>query len=199
MRYLKDHVQRQQQQSLLMSSHRIDESLSLCDRVLMLVDGQTFLDGDINAFNDLAYQYYQVDVVLNAAYNIHTGGGGLSGLSTSDCYVPLSISLVDYFVLQLESVCKAANIRDENSSSSSKCIERVVAYSETLVRVTFEKRLVPMSLIWHRLAQWRVEYDLVTRFSFRNMDMEEVLATVISTATIAAATATASSGGAEME
>jgi hypothetical protein len=170
---------------VVFSSHRIDESLAVCDRVLMLVEGQTYLDGDMSAFHALAYQFYQVDVLLDGQYNMHTNSL-LSPLAMSDCYVPLSISLSDFFLLHVANACRQMQCADQPISSmkspvsEGNCIERVVVYSDTLLRLTFEKRLVSMSALWTRLSEWRAQ-GLVAKHSFRAMDMEEVLATLIAT------------------
>lgn len=61
-RYLK---QINTSQGMLFASHRIDESINLCSKVIMLLRGQRYLYGSIKAFNELAYQFFQVDISLN--------------------------------------------------------------------------------------------------------------------------------------
>ncbi len=180
MRHLRDQARRSDgKQALLFASHRIDESLAICDRVLMLSEGQVFLDGPIARFSELAARFFQLDVLLNSEYNLHSNAV-LCSLAMSDSYIPLSISLVDFFVLQLaNAACSSSSKAGGGEALGHKRnIERVVSYSSTLVRVTFEKRLVPISSMYAHLSLLR-EQGLVLRFSFRAMDLEEVLATVI--------------------
>ena len=56
--------------------------------------------------------------------------------------------------------------------------ERVVEYSPTLIRLTFEKRLVPLTEVWSILGDLKRE-NVLERYSFRSMGMEEALATII--------------------
>lgn len=53
-------------QSLLFASHRLDECLAICGRVLMLHRGQAYFDGPMEAFDDIAQLFYQVDVQLGS-------------------------------------------------------------------------------------------------------------------------------------
>lgn len=56
--------------------------------------------------------------------------------------------------------------------------ERVVVYSNRLVRITFNKHTVPISVVWAQLAQWQ-QSGVICTYAFRNMEMEEVLSSVI--------------------
>ncbi len=57
-------------------------------------------------------------------------------------------------------------------------VERVVQYSPQLARLTFEKRLVRLSDVWTVLLD-RKRSGLIRDYSFRAMDMEEVLSTTL--------------------
>ena len=57
-------------------------------------------------------------------------------------------------------------------------LERIVEYSPTLVRLTFEKRLVPLTKIWTILGDLKRD-NVLEKYSFRTMGMEEALATII--------------------
>jgi hypothetical protein len=58
-------------------------------------------------------------------------------------------------------------------------VERVVAYSPHLVRVTLDRAVMPVAQVWDRLAQW-VQAGKIRTYSFRSMEMEEVLSGLIS-------------------
>jgi ABC-type multidrug transport system ATPase subunit len=53
------------QQGQLLSSHRIDECLALCENILLLVDGNVNLQAPVELFQALAAQYFQVDALLH--------------------------------------------------------------------------------------------------------------------------------------
>lgn len=277
LRELKDH------QGLLFASHRIDECISVCDRVLILAEGSAYFDGSVHAFDELASLFYQVDLVLPS--NLVPISGSISGLGSEEEYVrasstskpyqnmstslpasgavlarPLSslVSRISSVVLPLiwppsdngassslrnpsvslrrdkssgagsspdgansddgleggsgdnlsphtrellsllASHCalftdaaaadcsgnvgdyksKQLSDRKQRQMHSFSCFERVVEYSPTLLRLTFEKRLVPLSKLWITLEQLQ-RSGAIEKVSFRTMDMEEALATII--------------------
>ena len=207
-------------QGLLFASHRIDECISTCNRVLMLVEGSVYFDGSVHAFDELASLFYQVDLVLPT-----------SSTSTSSIPIPVPVpsstssypllnppitnSIVDTSSfssslssqeLLLHTIDRERNVSSEardhgeeksvdfdppiRSPSESiilaislRCgglelLERIVEYSPTLVRLTFEKRLVPLTKIWNILGDLRRD-NVLEKYSFRTMGMEEALATII--------------------
>lgn len=52
---------------LILTSHRIEDCLLLCDRVWLLVEGQKVMDVPMSVFQAIASDYYQVDLVLGGA------------------------------------------------------------------------------------------------------------------------------------
>jgi ABC-type multidrug transport system ATPase subunit len=52
-------------QSLVLTSHRVEEALALCERVVLLGRGRILLDTHTARFRKLAFQFYQVDVVVS--------------------------------------------------------------------------------------------------------------------------------------
>lgn len=147
--YLKANITDQskamKEQSLIFSSHRIDESFAICDKVLMLVDGQVYIDGPSSIFIDLMTSYYQVDILLTPT-------------STNE----------DLFHIV------------EQYFGSLQLLERVVVYNDRLLRLTLHKQRVPVSRWWSALLTWQ-HNQVVACFYFRTMEMEEILATILST------------------
>ena len=209
-------------QGLLFASHRIDECISTCNRVLMLVEGSVYFDGSVHAFDELASLFYQVDLVLLT-----------SSSSSSPTITPIPVSvnsstspyltfnpptnkiIVDTTLFSTSYSCQdqtpypvdreskiALNVDHQEEEKSvdfhpSICspseniimaislrcggmemLERIVEYSPTLVRLTFEKRLVPLTKIWTILGDLKRD-NVLEKYSFRTMGMEEALATII--------------------
>lgn len=222
-RYLKE---LKPSQGLLFASHRIDECISTCNRVLMLVEGNVYFDGSVHAFDQLASLFYQIDLVLPTTIppspSPSTPSSTSSTPSASSLQTNIFSSKVDEIssslppplsphlpalhsiVNQVQIVSNEDQNRERESSSdnvakisppflsptervmfkiSERCgglelVERIVEYSPTLVRVTFEKRLVPLTKIWNILGDLRRE-NVLEKYSFRTMGMEEALATII--------------------
>jgi energy-coupling factor transporter ATP-binding protein EcfA2 len=133
-------------QGLIFSSHRIDESFAICEKVLMLVDGQVYINGPASMFLDLLSSFYQVDFILTLIINAEQF---------------LGIMLT--FLGKIEMT------------------ERIVIYSPTFLRITFNKQRVPISRLWEELDEWMNNGQL-DRYYFRSMEMEEILAIILSTA-----------------
>jgi hypothetical protein len=57
-------------------------------------------------------------------------------------------------------------------------IKRIIIYTRNFIRITFEKRLVSFLTLWNHLEEWSLDH-LIKSYAFRNMDMEEVLSTMI--------------------
>lgn len=187
MRYLKD---LNPTQGLLFASHRIDECISTCNRVVMLVEGRVYFDGSVHAFDQLAGLFYQADIVLPVP--------SASGSSSFSSFLEMPPSR---FMSKEETNWLEGQNRKEKDSSTiqinplytpsefvisevgRRCgglhlLERVVEYSPTLIRFTFEKRLVPLSKAWSVMGALTGE-GAAERYSFRAMGMEEALATII--------------------
>lgn len=148
--------QLQPQQGLLFASHRIDETIAVCNKVLLLFKGQKYIDGNISSFNEVAFKFYQVDVVIT----------NFSCEATKKVN-PGAFSSIYEFVDCIYDILNGM----EN-------VERVVVYSDNLVRFTFEKALVRLSSLWMRLAQFK-QLAVIESYAFRLMDTEEVLSTII--------------------
>lgn len=202
-RYLK-HAVDSESQALLFASHRIDESLAVCERVLMLVEGQVYLDAPIHCMHDLAHRFYQVDISLSATYTAPLHGGDLSQQDTplQECGLPLDEEDVGIAMdnvgefpeqaqqqrKQLQSTAGTSEerlkefIAELALSVGGRCnLERVVTYSNTLLRITLQRDRVPVTVVWTQLAVW-LESDRIRSYAFRSMEMEEVLSTILATA-----------------
>ena len=192
-------------QGLLFASHRIDECITTCNRVVMLVEGRVYFDGSVHAFDQLATLFYQVDLVLSIP-KIEVSS--FSSFSSLPSHKSESVEDSEW----LESQGHREHSPDHTSThrslqyplTSSPCpspshflspsgqviygiglrcgglhlLERVVEYSPTLVRLTFEKRLVPLTKVWDILGDLKRE-NVLERYSFRSMALEEALATII--------------------
>jgi len=156
--YLK--LQMKPHQGLLFSSHRIDETVSVCNKVLLLLQGQKYMEGSIKSFNAVAFKFFQVDVTIDP----HLQKSGLLSVEQDNG------SNMRAFLAHMSVVC--------NGESN---IERIVVYSNSLVRLTFEKEVMSLFMVWKFLDEMvKTKSSDVRSFAFKVMDMEEVLATLIS-------------------
>ena len=146
-------------QGLVFSSHRIDECVRVCSRALMLHTGRKLFDGPMGAFDRLASIFYQVDVTLPPLPHTHALAAqpSLSFLSGAAAAV----------VEQLRA-----------SLASTQAMQRVVAYSFRLLRITLEKRGAPLTKTWDALLALR-RRGVVESFSFRVMSSEEAIGGII--------------------
>jgi ABC-type multidrug transport system ATPase subunit len=138
-------------QGLLFASHRLDECLRVCGRVLMLLGGRKQFDGPMAALDSVSDLFYQVDVHL------------VVDKDNSDVGPPMEIFL-DLFSGYLN--CRMA-------------IERIVVYSPGLVRLTLEKMIIPYSEAWGTLDKLQGD-EIVEKYAFRRMDMEEIFSIMVS-------------------
>ena len=194
-RYLKD---LDPAQGLLFASHRIDECVSTCNRVLMLVEGSVYFDGSVHAFDQLASLFYQVDLVLPSPL-APVGSSSFSSFASIPSNQPMSSEEANWLEAQRkkeEGLEDSPTRTDDDPGSAFRSpservifeigrlcgglhlFERVVEYSPTLIRLTFEKRLVPLTEVWSILGDLKRE-NVLERYSFRSMGMEEALATII--------------------
>jgi hypothetical protein len=74
----------------------------------------------------------------------------------------------------------SGNAASDTGAEFEHCekLERMVEYSPSLVRLTFEKSTVEVTVIWGILQRFK-EKGLILRYAFRAMDMEETLAIII--------------------
>lgn len=141
---------RDSNQSILFSSHRIDELVSICSRAILLMDGRVVLDIPMKTFQTLVTHYYQVDIQLSDCKSILNEFNNM-GLN-SDIFVKNYLSGINY--------------------------NRIVIYSSATIRLSLNRAQVPMSEFWNKLHQYKIE-GLIAKYSFRSMEMEEVLACLI--------------------
>jgi ABC-type multidrug transport system ATPase subunit len=137
-------------QGLLFASHRVDEAFALCDEVLMLVNGQVFLQCPSLAFVELVHRYYQVDVYV----------------------------CVDACADNVRDVQESFLGRLFECIGGKTSVERIVIYGQVLIRLTFRKSQVSVTKLWNKLDMWRY-HGLISKYLFRSMEMEEILATIL--------------------
>ena len=136
-------------QGLLFTSHRVDEAFTLCNEIIMLIDGQIFMKCPSIAFIDLIHRYYQVDVYINVEY-------------TDD---------------NVRDIQEAFLSRLYECIGGKSSIERIVIYG-SLLRLTFRKLEVPVTKLWNKLDMWRY-HGIIKKYMFRAMELEEILATIL--------------------
>ncbi|RYG68030.1 ATP-binding cassette domain-containing protein, partial [archaeon] len=139
--------------SMVFTSHRVDECLRLCTRVMMLAKGRVVLADTPQAFQQLAAQFFQVDVVLQVATegNWHGNDGYRYGYG--------------------HGMDAAAFIADVMRSVR---VERCVEYAGSKVRFVFDRAACPLHSA-HALFEAYRAAGRLCRYGVRSMDMEEVL------------------------
>jgi ABC-type multidrug transport system ATPase subunit len=179
-RYLK-HDLRAGTQGILFASHRVDESLAVCDRVLLLNEGRVVLDEPITALHDLAHRFYHVDIALpdlhrrqvrRAGIGIDRPpapqrGGGLRNYGSIEEPAEAERGAEQAAMEALERAL--ADLQQTLGAA-----ERVVKYTPALVRVTWARSVAPLSPAWALLATWQ-EVGRIKGYAFRSAAMEEVL------------------------
>jgi hypothetical protein len=107
-------------------------------RVLMLVEGNVFFDGSVNAFDELACLFYQVDLLLPPSDGMHSK-------VMKNHYINSTNVDVDHISTPVKYVIERISQRIGGEES----FERIVEYSPILIRLTFEKKIVPLTHIWY--------------------------------------------------
>jgi len=168
------------ERSVLFASHRINESIIVCKRIIMLMEGQVFIDGPVEHFLNLLYQYYQVDVIVNnndcndnidhVDYVDDDNYSNINSIYHHHHHHHNHHRCIHRFIVLLRSI----NVNQE-------VIERIVIYSSELIRITFNRKLMSISKLWKSLIYWK-NMNIIKKYSFRAMELEEVLATIISKA-----------------
>ena len=176
-------------QGILFASHRIDECLSICQRVCMLFDGELRFDGPINIFDGVAAEYYQVDVTTtpdngttSIAYKYsgkQPDAEGMLRRRAEEGGVGVGVGGEKRRGSGLNLLQNLIISRIAADCGSADKIARFMEYSSTLVRITFLKDEVPFTFAWKLLNQYR-RFGLISKYSFRAMGTEEVLSTMIS-------------------
>jgi len=162
----------QPHQGVIFSSHRIHECLRVCTRVLMLYNGRLHFDGPMDTFDKLASLFYQLDITLPSRDEVSDS----SSLNVAPASKVVK-SCVDEVISELKEVVCAGAGRPRDAQNEDQSI-RVVRYSDFFVRITCKKTAFPLSRMWTALMNIRDRGD-VLKFSFRCMDMEDVLSFVI--------------------
>lgn len=161
--YLRDHLT--DEQSMLFSSHRVEECVDVCDKIIVLCDGNIVLDGPIKRFYDMASEFYMVDIgIYNDSQSIPVANGFIDLLRGS-------------LSSRLSSDLAAADLK-------ASILTSTVIYSPTLVRLMCRKNSVPLSIMWQLLEEFTVAKH-ICYYYFRDVGMEEVLSVLISETTIA--------------
>ena len=148
-------------QGLLFASHRLDECLRVCQRVVMLLSGTKQFDGPMTALDSVSGLFYQVDVniVVPFAADGNSHGDGKSAMK-------------NFLTIM-------ATTLGTTLGSPDMCLERSVVYSDSLVRLTLEKLVVPYSVAWTTLSILTRD-GLVEKYAYRCMDMEEIFSIMVS-------------------
>jgi ABC-type multidrug transport system ATPase subunit len=138
-------------QGIIFASHRLDECLRICRRVFMLYSGRIQFDGKMSLFDSISDLFYQVDIGLIV---------NNSRSNNVDTFLQILVDLIR---------------RSTPTPDESDLFERVVVYNDSLIRITCEKYLVPLSIIW-KVLQELDSIKMIAKYSFRRMDMEEIFA-----------------------
>ena len=167
-------------QTVLFASHRIDECVQVCSRVIMVHGGRLHFDGVLKTFDELCSRFYQVDIVAHRGLEPVPCPGTLpphtlNGISSTGFIMDVVNDLKRTFT----GTPGVSNL-STNSSDESVNFIRVVVYSPRFARLTIEKRSLPLSLLWIQLQKLKVD-EVISKYSFRKMDMEEMLAIIIET------------------
>ena len=144
-----------------------------------------------------------MDISLSATYTAPLHGGDLSQQDTplQECGLPLDEEDVGIAMDNVGEFPEQARQHGKEQSTAGasedrlkefiaelalavggRCnLERVVTYSNTLLRITLQRDRVPVTVVWTQLAVW-LGSGRIRSYAFRSMEMEEVLSTILSTA-----------------
>eukprot|EP01039_Chlorochromonas_danica_P011157 gene11157-12437_t len=61
----------QREQGVLLTSHRLEDCLTLCDEVVLLCEGEVAMQTSVSAFQTLATQYFQVDITISETESLN--------------------------------------------------------------------------------------------------------------------------------
>jgi ABC-type multidrug transport system ATPase subunit len=129
-------TKQQPQQCLLFSSHRLDECMSICNRVILLNQGNIIFDGPIESFHNISSFFYQIDLIFPL---------NLPLFEENNILFEKNINYSHSIEFENEKFIKIMlllfNIQNLNQ------IERIVQYSETKFRITLEKEIFPVSTV----------------------------------------------------
>jgi ABC-2 type transport system ATP-binding protein len=186
-------------QAMIFASHRMEECLVICRRVLLLFGGRLQFDGPISEFAKVTDLFYQVDVEIEdecfqSYVSASTDFNSKARMST----------FVEVFLNKLQLAVSIGSSGDSSGSDGGSRIfvERIVRYSNSLVRFTFEKTKCPLSVMWNVLTEWNTQChtpqqqtqshtqtqtqiqtpSLIRSMSLRKMSMEEIFAAMVDSA-----------------
>lgn len=162
LQYLKENLQAEQ--SMLFASHRVDECVAACDRIVVLCDGNIVLDGPISRFYELSSEFYLIDI----------------GIINQKQSIPVANSYIDLLKGLLSS---RLSTESKKSDLMASMFTSTVVYSPTLLRIMCRKKVVPLSCMWVLLEELSVA-KRIRNYYFRDVGMEEVLSALISEAAV---------------
>lgn len=136
--------------SLLFTSHRLDECLTLCKRVIVLKEGEICYNDQMTSLIALTNEYYQFDVYLkmNNPHQLDKNSWNQYEL-----------------LYNLEYICKRLYQHYEL---------QYIKFSQSFMRFTMKKNIIPMSLVFDFLyvSQYNNKID---KYYFREMNMDDIL------------------------
>ena len=151
--YLKQHSM--SKQALIFSSHRMEESISLCDRVVILRNGKVAFEDQAIRVSQRMNLFYAVDVCL-----------------VNDIEDVTSL----HRLIQM----KLIELGLHYASGCPTYFEECTQFSKTIFRFIFLKEKTPVTIIWDALE---LSSNFISTFSFRDVVLEELaLATLNSDA-----------------
>jgi ABC-type multidrug transport system ATPase subunit len=159
------------EQGLLFASHRVDECVLTCDKIVVLCEGRAVLHGPIRDFYDMATEFYLLDLrVINRTRS----------LSAIHEFVALMRrALLSRMGPSPHRQDRAGGHEQHgNFNSGNSVFTNVIVYSPTLVRVMCRKSDVPLSVMWTLVEEMSIA-KCIRHYFFRDVGMEEVLSVLI--------------------
>ncbi len=141
------------QQALVFSSHRMEESIGLCDRVIFLRKGKVAYEDNTSRISQRMNSFYVVDIFL-----VDDGEDEVSTSLHRLIQVKLYELGIRYF------------------SASSIYYESCTTFSKTFFRLVCSKERTPLSILWRALEL----SSFVSAFFFRDVLLEEWVSTLLS-------------------
>ena len=146
-------------QAILFASHRMEECVRICGRVLLLYGGRIQFDGPISEFSKVTDLFFQVDIEIEVV-ETHRTDHATEGTSPSDALT--MTHFLKHFLKQLQvAIAEGNSFGNIDNYGSYHLFERMVRYSNSLVRFTFEKTKCPLSVLWSVVTEWNTFNTLV--------------------------------------
>jgi ABC-type multidrug transport system ATPase subunit len=138
---------------ILFASHKIDECLNLCDRIVILAEGSVVYDRTIAEFGARCFLYYTAEIFISK--------------------LALESGSTDQLIAQLEGlVCERIGV--EKSANCSSIFTRIVSYDDSRLTIMCSKKAVHFSVFWSVLEELRLS-GYVGHYGFREPGIEDVL------------------------